>query len=190
MLFQGLLPDRWTEAKQAQLFSLLASDKHIHLGEVGLDKRFSDLIPMQRQADILRSELEFALQNGKNISLHCVRATGLMLEILGGLTLRPFSVIWHGFTGSAETARQLAGMNIIISIGPRFTGAISDIYGANPDTVPETDYEGTDAREHRQMLESQYTRFARELNLSVQNLETHCENVFRKLNTTGPNAAR
>ena len=185
--FQGLLPDRHTAAKQARLFSNLTTGKHIHLGEVGLDKRFSDRLPMQKQADILRSELEFAIQNNRIITLHCVRATGLMLEILDdlyrdGVTLRPFSIIWHGFTGSPETARQLARYNIIISLGPRFAGSISDIHRANPATVPETDYEGTDAQEHRQILENQYERFARELSLSESDLEHHCENVFNKLN--------
>ena len=184
----GLLPDRWTEKKQAQLFSLLTANRHIHMGEVGLDKRFCDLIPMQKQADILKSELEFAIRNDRNISLHCVRATGLMLEILNdlvrnGLTFRPFSVIWHGFTGSAETARQLAGKNIIISIGPRFAGSISDIHRANPATVPETDYEGTDAQNHSRILENQYIRFAKELDISMQDLEKHCEDVFGKLST-------
>lgn len=189
MDFIGLLPDRWTEEKQTQLFSLLTANRHIHMGEVGLDKRFSDIIPMQKQADILKSELEFAIRNGRNISLHCVRATGLMLEILNdlipdGLTFRPFSVIWHGFTGSAETARQLAGKNIIIiSIGPRFAGSISDIHRANPATVPETDYEGTDAQNHSRILENQYIRFAKELDISMQDLEKHCEDVFGKLST-------
>ena len=193
MEFRGLLPDRWTEGKQAQLFELLAADKDIHMGEVGLDKRFTDLIPMQEQAAILSRELEFAIRNNRNISLHCVRATGPMLEILDslflndsgkdGLTIRPFSVIWHGFTGSAETARQLAKKNIIISIGPRFTGSIAGIFRANPLTVPETDYEGTDAQEHSRILEEQCMRFQRELVISSEELDRHCAGVFDKLNT-------
>ena len=181
MHFQGLLPDRYTAAKQARLFSNLTASKHIHLGEVGLDKRFSDLLPMQKQADILRSGLEFAVRNTKAVSLHCVRATGLMLEILEELTFRPFSVIWHGYSGSPETARQLAKMNIILSIGPRFKGSLSDIFKANPVIVPETDYEGTDAQEHGKLLESQYRRFETELNLSADEVEMHCMNVFGKL---------
>jgi len=183
MQFMGLLPDRWTEGKQAQLFGLLAEDKDIHMGEVGLDRRFSDIIPMQEQADVLRRELEFAILNNRNISLHCVRATGLMLEIVNGLTFRPFSVIWHGFTGSAETAEQLAKKNVIISIGPRFTGSIAGIRKANPATVPETDYEGMDAQEHRRILEEQCMRFQRELDLSAEELDKHCENVFARLST-------
>ena len=111
-----------------------------------------------------------------------------MLEILDnlikdGLTIRPFSVIWHGFTGSAETARQLAKKNIIISIGPRFTGSIAGIFRANPLTVPETDYEGTDAQEHSRILEEQCMRFQRELGISSEELDRHCAGVFDKLNT-------
>ncbi len=182
MRFEGLLPDRWTEEKQARLLSILASHDDIHLGEVGLDKRFVDLVPMQKQADILQKELLFAKDNGRCISLHCVRSTGLMLEILHGLELRPFSVIWHGFSGSAETAAQLEKKGLIISIGPRFKGSIADIFRANGNTVPETDYEGTNAREHERILEAQHNRFCRELRLEPKELEKHCQNVFSKLN--------
>ena len=181
MRFEGLLPGRWTEEKQARLFSILAENKDIHLGEVGLDKRFTDLVPMQKQADILHSELRFAMENNRCISLHCVRATGLMLEILHGLVLRPFSVIWHGFSGSPETAAQLEKKGVIISIGPRFNGSIAEIKNANGNTVPETDYEGTDAQEYSRILQSQHNRFCSELGLTETELEKHCEAIFKKL---------
>jgi len=192
MSFQGLLPENWSEEKQAELFRILAADGNIHLGEVGLDKRHIDKITMQQQADILRTQLSFAIKHNRNISLHCVRATGLMLEILDdadkngrkdGHTFRPFSIIWHGFTGSAETAAQLARKSVILSIGPRFKGIIADIYRANPYTVPETDYEGTDAQEHSRILEEQYRRFREELNLSPEELDRHCTQILQKLNT-------
>ena len=155
----GLLPDRWTAERQQKLFGLLENDTGLHLGEVGLDRRFEDILPMESQISILREELEFAIRKNRSISLHCVHATKPMLGILGELKFRPFSILWHGFSGSPETARELAKINVMLSIGPRFNGDIGRILDANPYTVPETDYEGTDDSEHLKLLEEQYLRF-------------------------------
>ena len=170
--FEGLLPDRWTQQKQHDLFDLILSDKSIQMGEVGLDKRFNDIIPIQKQADILKEELTFAIENNRLISLHCVHSTGLMLEILKEFKYRPFSIIWHGFTGSSETAARLYKLKVIISIGPRFKGSIRDIFTANPFTVPETDYEGTSEEEYQSILKAQYDRFSSELNMTAEEISS------------------
>ena len=155
----GLLPDKWSDQRQQQLCSLLNQDPQVQLGEVGLDRRFESILPMDMQITILKQELEFAIHKERSISLHCVRATKPMVDILKELDLRPYSILWHGFTGSPETARELAKLNVILSIGPRFNGNVEAILQANPYTVPETDYEGSDNLEHQRILESQYQRF-------------------------------
>ena len=155
----GLLPDKWTVQGQQQLFSVLERDPRLQMGEVGLDRRFESILPMDMQITILKQELEFAIHKERSISLHCVRATKPMVDILKELDLRPYSILWHGFTGSPETARELAKLNVILSIGPRFNGNVEAILQANPYTVPETDYEGSDNLEHQKILESQYRRF-------------------------------
>ena len=170
--FEGLLPDRWTQQKQQDLYDLILSDKTIQMGEIGLDKRFNDIIPIQKQADILRAELTFAIENNRLVSLHCVHSTGLMLEILEEFKYRPFSIIWHGFTGSSETAARLYKLKVIISIGPRFKGCIRDIFTANPYTVPETDYEGTSEKEYQSILKAQYDRFSSELNMTAEEISS------------------
>lgn len=166
--FEGLLPDRWTEDKQKDLQKIILTDKTIQVGEIGLDKRFTDIIPILKQADILREELTFAIENNRLVSLHCVHSTGLMLDILSEFKYRPFSIIWHGFTGSPETAARLHKLGVIISIGPRFKGSIKDIFTANPYTVPETDYEGTSEEEYQAILKAQYARFSSELNMDAE----------------------
>ena len=158
----GLLPDKWTAERQQQLFSLLERNPALQLGEVGLDRRFENNLPMDRQIGILKEELEFAVHRNRSISLHCIHATKPMIDILKELKYRPYSILWHGFNGSPETARELAKLNVILSIGPRFNGNIESILQANPYTVPETDYEGSDSLEHRRILESQYCRFPEE----------------------------
>ena len=155
----GLLPDQWSEERRNRLFELLDSNTDLHLGEVGLDRRFESILPMERQISILKEELAFATARDRCVSLHCVHATKPMLDILKELQFRPFSILWHGYSGSPETARELAKIKVMISIGPRFSGDITRILDANPYTVPETDYEGSEDSEHQRILESQYLRF-------------------------------
>lgn len=138
----GLLPDKWTEELESLLYKRLSEDKTLHMGEVGLDKRFEDRVPMEKQLQILKREMLFATENNRSITLHCVRATGPMTELLSQLKFRPFSVLWHGFTGSAETAKQLYQLGVIVSLGPRMSTdaeKIRKIFSANPMTVLETD---------------------------------------------------
>ena len=95
-----------------------------------------------------------------------------MLEILEEFKYRPFSIMWHGFTGSSETAARLYKLKVIISIGPRFKGSIRDIFTANPFTVPETDYEGTSEEEYQSILKAQYDRFSSELNMTAEEISS------------------
>ena len=182
MRFEGLLPDRWSEGRQEELFFLLLSDSSIHMGEIGLDKRFVRTIPMQKQADILRNELAFAVKHDRCVSLHCVHATGLMIEVLSEFRYRPFSVLWHGFTGSAETAAILHRMGVIVSIGERFTGSIGALVKANPFTVPETDYEGTDPEAYERTLRARYERFSLELGTATDELEIRSDRILCTMN--------
>ena len=155
----GLLPDQWNEERQQKLFDLLSAGSDLQMGEVGLDRRFESILPMDRQIEILRQELAFATEKNRCISLHCVRATKPMLDILKELDFRPYSILWHGFNGSPETAGELKKLKVLLSIGPRFKGDISLLLSANPFVVPETDYEGSDDAEHRAILQRQYLRF-------------------------------
>ena len=172
----GLLPDLWTPERQNQLFDLLNTDESLQLGEVGLDKRFEGILPMDQQVAVLRQELEFAISKDRSISLHCVHATKPMLDILKELRFRPYSILWHGFTGSPETAAILGKLKVLISIGPRFSGEISELLKVSPFIVPETDYEGSDDSEHQEILRKQYLRFP-------ENYPQKAEEFFRLFST-------
>lgn len=180
----GLLPEKWTAEREQLLYDRLSSEEDLHMGEVGLDRRFQDILPMEQQEQILDRELSFAIENGRSVSLHCVRATGPMLKILSRHNFRPFSILWHGFTGSAETAASLYRLGVIISIGPRFLGRtgnadsktkIEKILSANPMTVLETDYTGENAKEHLEILEGLY----RKTQIKAENC-VNALKIFRK----------
>ena len=176
---EGLLPGKWSADLQDRLLSNLEKNPSLQLGEVGLDRRFKDVIPLDRQAEILRTMLRFALNNEKSVSIHCVQATAVMLDILKKITFGPYRILWHGFTGSKETAAVLSRLKVIVSIGPRFSGNLGEIFEANPAVVPETDYEGTDGAVHTRILEGQYARFSKELRMSPDSLLEHTDRLFR-----------
>ena len=157
----GLLPDKWTEELETLLYQMLSENKDLHMGEVGLDKRFQDRVPMEKQLQILKREMLFAIENNRSITLHCVRATGPMTDLLSQMRYRPFSVLWHGFTGSAETARQLYNMGVIVSLGPGMScdaEKIRKIFSANPMTVLETDLDHKIGKVQADILSEHYQR--------------------------------
>ena len=166
----GLLPDKWTEELESLLYRKLSENKDLHMGEVGLDRRFQDRIPMQKRLEILKREMSFAIENDKSVTLHCVRATGPMIDLLSDLSYRPFSVLWHGFTGSVETAKQLYNLGVIVSLGPRMSTdaqVIKKIFSANPMTVLETDIQIKEGQMSKQVLESHYQRTEDALGIEV-----------------------
>ena len=174
----GLLPDKWSQSLEEKLFKALSEDCDLQLGEVGLDRRFEQVMPMNLQTEALVREIQFASSNGRSISLHCVRETGRMTDLLSKLKFRPFSILWHGFTGSVETAAELYRMEIIVSIGPSFHGDILKLFQANPMLALETDYTGSNAKEHQEILKAHYQSVSLSLGMSQNELEKHCDKVL------------
>ncbi len=166
-----LLPQYFTEERWEQL----KIEKPKHMGEAGLDKRFINLMPLSEQKRILTEVLGFAKENGLCTTLHSVHTTSHTLEILSSVKPREKTVIWHGFTGSAETASLLYKLGVIISIGPRVPEEkISSLVKANPLFVLETDYDGENLEEHEQIITDVYNKTSRALGIRVNKLEEIC----------------
>ena len=154
------------------------------VSEVGLDARFTDRVPMEKQISTLESILEYAKENNIPVSLHCVRATGAMVQILQKIRPEKGYCMWHGFTGSSETAAQLEKMGVLVSVGPRFNGSVRDLGYF----VIETDYEGNSAQEHEKILSGLYSKCAEELGMSIEQLEEICDEraaAFKNYRLTG-----
>ncbi len=174
----GLLPSKWTEKGQNLLFSMLREDQNLQLGEVGLDRRFTASVPMNQQMENLRRQLEVAIELNRSVSLHCVQATGPLIEVLSSLSFRPYSLLWHGFTGSKETASRLFQLKVIISLGPRTKSPLAPLLQANDHYVIETDYEGSSKDEHVAILDQMYNRVQNEASLSRETLIEHCTRML------------
>jgi len=84
-------------------------------GEIGLD--FARKIDRSRQEELLRRQLAWAQAAALPVVLHCVRAFEPMLRILGEYRLR--GVIFHGFIGSPEQAREALRRGYRLSFGLR-----------------------------------------------------------------------
>ena len=96
-------------------FSLMeeAASHGWHIGEIGLDRRFPD---MDKQIDIFRTALNIAREYDRIAVIHIVREYQKVYDMLKDMGIKRFMV--HGYTGSAEMAREYIKLGGIISLGP------------------------------------------------------------------------
>ena len=137
--------------------------------EIMIDRRFEE--PLDQQAQKAMAELSANKAQGLPSTVHCVRATKYMVDVLTAVKPYPGTVLWHGFNGSADTAAILYRLGVIISIGPRFNKDLVAVYKANPLFVLETDYTGTDPQEQKSIIKAHYENCARLLGVSESVLE-------------------
>lgn len=168
-----LLPQNYSLDNQHKVLSSCSR----HLGEIGLDKRYIDILSMDEQVQILEALLKICKEQNLSASLHCVGATQLMLNSIRKAQLPKWKLLWHGFNGSSETARQLYNLGVIISIGPRFNKDWHETVGANPFYVFESDYTGSSKTEHDAFFDSIISKACKELKVSLPELEEHCESI-------------
>jgi len=158
----GALSDRPLPDLDA-MASILETHPHLQVGEVGLDKRFGNLEDQQR---FLLAALDLAFTLQRSITVHVVQAEALFLSCLQQAGNRLPPILWHGFTGSVETARTAAEKGCILSLAPgiehtRLAKRIEEL-ALLPFAI-ETDYEN-DAKQDKpyiQALEAQYALIGR-----------------------------
>lgn len=85
------------------------------VGETGLDFVHGPSRDVQFEA--LRAQLRLARERGLPVVLHCVRAFEPLMRELAAC--EPRTVIFHGFIGSPEQARQAFAKGYLLSFGER-----------------------------------------------------------------------
>ena len=85
------------------------------VGETGLD--FVHGPSREVQTEALRAQLRLARERGLPVVLHCVRAFEPLMRELAAC--EPRAVIFHGFIGSPEQARQALAKGYFLSFGER-----------------------------------------------------------------------
>ncbi len=106
----GLLPEHLQD--QEVFFRTLQDNPHLNIGEVGLDRRYEN---RDEQIIFFKKCLQIAKERKKLLTVHCVRDNGLVVSLLKETP--PHRFIWHSFTGSFETAKEIIALGGFISLG-------------------------------------------------------------------------
>lgn len=108
---------QWDQDCAARLHELLAHERVVALGEIGLDATLD--IPALVQEEALRAQLRIAVARNLPVLVHCRRAYGRLLQIFDEEGAAQVGGILHAFSGSLETARAAVSRNFTISFaGP------------------------------------------------------------------------
>lgn len=105
------------EAAEGWLREQVTSSETLAIGEAGLDKATDT--PWDIQLDAFGRCLHVAADTGKPLIVHCVRAFGEIVQMLGhpSNSRRPNGVVFHGFDKHPQTAGMLLRAGCSLSFG-------------------------------------------------------------------------
>ena len=117
----GSHPDAADEVDEAVLneYRLLCREEKVKaIGEIGLDYHYED-IPREIQKKAFRMQMALAQEVGLPVIIHQREALADCLEILGDFP--EVKGVFHSFSGSAQTARELTAQGWYVG----FTGVLT-----------------------------------------------------------------
>lgn len=101
-----------------QLAGLTKSPKVVSIGEIGLDYHY-DFSPREQQRKVFIEQIELANSLKLPFVIHQRDAMGDMLEILNKFPNPQYGAVFHCYSGSLETAKEIIKKGFMISIaGP------------------------------------------------------------------------
>jgi TatD DNase family protein len=109
-----LAADSWDAEAAAELAALLAEPRVAAVGEIGLDHLLT--VPREAQERAFRAQLRLAIAAGKPVLLHCRRANARLLELLREEGAQRVGGIWHGFSGSPQSAREAIDLGFAVAV--------------------------------------------------------------------------
>ncbi len=107
--------DRYEKSNLEELRCLLDHPKVVALGEVGLDRQVE--ISWQIQEEVFIQMIRLAREMNKPLLIHARRSTDRILELLHRYGAGRVGGIFHGFSGSVETARKIIDMGFVLGVG-------------------------------------------------------------------------
>lgn len=113
----GLHPWRIAEAGpgwRQDLQARLCEDAEAGIGEIGLDG-WVDSPTIEEQLPAFRHQWKLAVEQGRPLTVHCLKAWEALFEELDHLPLHPGRVLIHGFAGSREVAERLRAHGLLLS---------------------------------------------------------------------------
>lgn len=116
----GLHPvyaDQWSIEAEQHLRRLCRHPRVVAIGEIGLDGAAGP--DRDRQEQVLRAQLQIALDVQLPVLLHARKATGALLEILREQHIgEQVGGVWHGFSASRQVAEELVALGFHLGVGP------------------------------------------------------------------------
>ena len=103
---------------ESQLHDFLTRFPNAGVGEFGLDRWIKDF-NIQDQRTVFRAHLKTAIALDRWCTVHCLKAWGGLLEELSMFGELP-NILIHSFSGSIETANQLAALGCYFSFSGYF----------------------------------------------------------------------
>lgn len=104
---------------EAKLRSYLQRYPQAGIGEAGLDRWIADPdVPLQVQ--VLRRQFTLAVEYLRPVTLHCLRAFGLLAEELQAAPRLPSGFLLHSYGGPVEMVPQFAKLGAYFSVSPYF----------------------------------------------------------------------
>jgi TatD DNase family protein len=144
------------------------------IGECGLDKRID--VPIKLQQQVFERQLSLAAEHRKPVIIHCVAAFQELIAIKNTLSVSTPMVV-HGFSKSAELAKQLLDNGFYLSFGKyllrnpelkkTFLSVPDDRYLLETDSIDEG-------------IAAVYQRAAEYRNQTVEHICKQTANNFRK----------
>lgn len=108
----------WNESYADQLLKLIAENKAVAVGEIGLDYHY-DLSDRDVQRKVFRTQMELALSAGAPVVIHSREATQDTLDILRDYP--DVTGIMHCFSGSIDTLKTVLDLGYWVAFGGAVT---------------------------------------------------------------------
>ncbi len=172
-------PEDWKET----FLKLMDNHSVCAVGEIGLDRRDPDKEVIKAQLDAFRWQLEQAQGRNLPVSIHCVKATGLLMETLRSNQLPKRGIHLHAYAGPVELISELGELGAYFSFSARQlaydNAKVRDRVRAVPTErlLIETDEAFTD---DSSSLINCYTVVAEILGISFEKLAISTEENFKR----------
>ena len=187
----GLHPWRVNEVTENWQAQFLDALSHAHVvGEIGLDYWISNF-NKERQEAALCWQLKHAAQRNLPVTLHCLRASRALLNILERETIPECGFHLHAYSGSTEQVAKLVDMGAYFSFHAGQLNQYSKRLIATVKSIPlerillETDAPDTlaESSSTNSFLMSGYNLLASIRNMSFEAIHEQVYSNFRRIFT-------
>ena len=117
----GLHPqnvEKVSEGWKETLLQFLADNPECSIGEIGLDRRYQSN-DFAKQLDAFFWQLQQAHNRNQPVSIHCVKAIGMLMETLRTHVLPSRGIHLHAYAGPVELVSELVEMGAYFSFSAR-----------------------------------------------------------------------